>query len=51
MFGKARCILCGDRVRFVLRHLKQKHPEAIDGNNDDKMTMEKLIKKYFLEDQ
>ena len=51
MFGKARCRLCGDKVRFVLRHLKEKHPEALNGTNADKMTMEKLIKKYFLEDQ
>ena len=23
MFGKAKCKLCGDNVRFVLRHLKE----------------------------
>ncbi len=50
MFGKARCRLCGDRVRFVLRHLRQKHPEAMD-TDTAKMTMEKIVKKYFLEDE
>jgi hypothetical protein len=50
MFGKARCRLCGDRVRFVLRHLRQKHPEAMDIDTA-KMTMEKIVKKYFLEDE
>jgi hypothetical protein len=50
MFGKARCRLCGDRVRFVLRHLRQKHPEAMDADIA-KMTMEKIVKKYFLEDE
>jgi len=29
MFGKAMCKLCGDSVRFALRHLKEKHPETL----------------------
>ena len=29
MFGKAKCRLCGDSVRFALRHLKEKHPEIL----------------------
>jgi hypothetical protein len=30
MFGKAECKLCGDNVRFVLRHLKEKAPRDIE---------------------
>jgi hypothetical protein len=29
MFGKAKCKLCGDSVRFALGHLKVKHPETL----------------------
>jgi hypothetical protein len=29
MFGKAKCKLCVDSVRFALRHLKEKHPESL----------------------
>jgi hypothetical protein len=27
--GKTKCKLCGDSVRFALRHLKEKHPETL----------------------
>jgi len=29
MFGKSKCRLCGDKVRFVVRHLNEKHPEIL----------------------
>ena len=30
MFGKAKCKLCGDNVRFAIRHLKEKHPDVLE---------------------
>lgn len=46
MFGKAKCKLCGDEVRFALRHLSEKHPEVMKGETSrDKM--QRLIEKYF----
>jgi hypothetical protein len=32
MFGKAKCKLCGDSVRFALRRLKEKHPKTLKDN-------------------
>lgn len=46
MFGKARCKICGDSVRFVLRHLNEKHPEVMAGNKS-RESMDRLVKKYF----
>ncbi len=46
VFGKAKCKLCGDEVRFALKHLNEKHPEVMKGETSrDKM--QKLIEKYF----
>ena len=47
MFGKAKCKLCGQRVRFALRHLNQKHPEIFDDKDIVKLKMENIMKKYF----
>lgn len=46
MFSKSKCRLCGDEVRFALKHLKDKH-----GIYDKirRMRMEHIIKKYFEE--
>jgi hypothetical protein len=49
MFGKATCKICGDEVRFVLKHLKQKHPEILGDMDVAKLKMESIIKKYFSE--
>ncbi len=45
MFGKARCKLCGDEVRFALRHLHEKHGEIFEEAR--KMKMPQIMKKYF----
>jgi hypothetical protein len=31
MFGKAKCKLCGDNVRFAIRHLKEKQTSRCIG--------------------
>lgn len=46
VFGKARCKICGDNVRFVLKHLNDKHPEVMAGNKS-RDRMDRLVKKYF----
>jgi len=47
VFGKAKCKLCGDEVRFALKHLNEKLPEVMRGEmNRDKM--QKLVEKYFI---
>lgn len=46
MFGKARCKICGDSVRLVLKHLNDKHPEVMAGNKS-RENMDRLVKKYF----
>jgi len=46
VFGKARCKICGDSVRLVLKHLNDKHPEVMAGNKS-RESMDKLVKKYF----
>jgi hypothetical protein len=48
MFGKAKCKLCGQSVRFALRHLNQKHPEVMDDKDVSKLKMENIMKKYFV---
>jgi hypothetical protein len=47
MFAKAKCKLCGQSVRFALRHLNQKHPEVLDDKDVAKLKMENIMKKYF----
>jgi hypothetical protein len=47
VFGKAKCKLCGDEVRFALRHLHEKHPEVIKGEQMNRDKMQKLVEKYF----
>ena len=47
MFGKAKCKLCGEDVRFALRHLKQKHHEVLGDKDVAKLNMSKVMEKYF----
>jgi predicted DCC family thiol-disulfide oxidoreductase YuxK len=47
MFGKAKCKLCGNEVRFALRHLKQKHTELLDDKDIAKLNMSRIMKKFF----
>ena len=47
MFGKAKCKLCGQNVRFALRHLKQKHPETLNDKDIVKLRMDNVMRKYF----
>jgi hypothetical protein len=47
MFGKAKCKLCGDNVRFVLRHLKEKHPETLKDTDVIELNMSRIMKKFF----
>jgi hypothetical protein len=47
MFGKAKCKLCGQSVRFALRHLKRQHPETSGDKDIEKLKMENIMKKYF----
>jgi hypothetical protein len=47
LFGKAKCKLCGDSVRFVLRHLEQKHSETLREEDVKKLKMKKILEKYF----
>ncbi len=45
MFGKAKCRLCGDDVRFALKHLSEKHPDVY--GEARKLKMPQIMKKYF----
>jgi hypothetical protein len=47
MFGRAECKLCGDRVRFALRHLKEKHPEILNDKDVIKLNMSRILEKFF----
>jgi len=47
MFSKAKCKLCGQNVRFALRHLKQKHPETLNDQDIVKLRMDNVMRKYF----
>ncbi len=47
MFGKAKCKLCGDSVRFALRHLKEKHPETLKDRDVIKLNMSRIMEKFF----
>jgi hypothetical protein len=46
MFGKAKCKLCGNSVRFALRHLKEKHPETLKDRDVVKLNMSKIMEKF-----
>jgi hypothetical protein len=46
MFGKAKCKICGDEVRFALKHLRDKHGDVLE-NEMKKMKMQQIMKKYF----
>jgi len=50
MFGKLKCRLCGDKVRFVVRHLNEKHPETLSDRDVMKLKMQNIIAKYFSEE-
>ncbi len=47
MFGKARCKLCGEKVRFAIRHLKNEHQKEFATLTN--LDMPKIMKKYFIE--
>ena len=47
MFDKAKCKICGQNVRFALRHLKQKHPETLSDRDIVKLRMDNVMRKYF----
>ena len=47
MFSTAKCRICGDAVRFALRHLRVKHPETLQDNDVVKLRMSKIMKKYI----
>jgi hypothetical protein len=47
MFGKAKCKLCGDNVRFAIRHLKEKHPDILEDRDVMKLNISKIMEKFF----
>ena len=47
MFGKAKCKICGEKVRFAIRHLKNKHHKEFATLTN--LDMPKIMKKYFIE--
>ncbi len=47
MFGKAKCKLCGEKVRFAIRHLKNEHKKEFERLTN--LDMPKIMKKYFIE--
>jgi hypothetical protein len=47
MFDKARCRLCHDKVRFELRHLRDKLPESLKDPDIAILNMSKTLKRYF----
>lgn len=46
MFGKAKCKICGDEVRFALKHLRDKHAGVLESEMKTKK-MQQIMKKYF----
>ena len=48
LFGKAKCKLCNNDVRFALRHLKEKHPETLKDTDVIKLNMSRIMEKYFV---
>jgi len=47
MFGKAKCKLCVDSVRFAIKHLKEKHPESLATGDPAKLKISRIMEKYF----
>ena len=47
MFGRAKCKLCGDNVRFALIHLKEKHSETLKDRDVAKLNMSRIMEKFF----
>jgi hypothetical protein len=47
MFGKAKCKICGDKVRLTLKHFSSKHKEIYEAEVAGKMSMPVFMKKYF----
>jgi len=47
MFSTTKCRLCGDKVRFALRHLRMEHPETLQDSDVINLKMSKIMKKYF----
>jgi hypothetical protein len=46
MFGKAKCKICGDEVRFALKHLRDKHEDVLERDLRT-LKMQRIMKKYF----
>jgi hypothetical protein len=42
--------MCGDKVRFVLKHLRQRHPEILRDKDVAKLKMASIINRYFSEE-
>jgi hypothetical protein len=47
VFGKTKCKLCGDEVRFALKHLRGKHRDVYSREVVSKIKMSDVMKKYF----
>lgn len=47
MFGKAKCKLCGKKIRFAIRYLENEHFDEFQ--KITKINMPHLMKKYFIE--
>ena len=47
MFGKAKCKVCGDKVRLTLKHFSDKHEEIYDAEVAGKLKMSDFMRKYF----
>lgn len=48
MFGKTKCKICGDQVRLVLKHLREKHPEIYEKEVVGK-SLQDITKKFFMD--
>jgi hypothetical protein len=48
VFGKAKCKICGDEVRFALKHLRDKHGDVFE-SEARAMKLQQIMKKYFSE--
>ena len=47
MFGKAKCKVCGDKVRLTLKHFSDKHKDIYDAEVAGRLKMSDFMKKYF----
>ena len=47
MFGKAKCKVCGDKVRLTLKHFSDKHKDIYDAEVAGKLKMSDFMRKYF----